>query len=194
MAARTSALAAAVLTAALLATGCGGPTNGAGPAATPAAAGAPADGAALRFAPAERKPAPATSGDLLGGGRYALADRRGEVVVVNFWASWCAPCRAEAADLEKVFQATRGDRVSFLGVNSRDQRDAAVAFAEGRMTYPSIYDPAGRVALTFRDVPPTTFPSTLVVDRQGRIAAVFRKVMYQQDLEPVVREIAAEPS
>jgi|GraSoiStandDraft_48_1057284.scaffolds.fasta_scaffold227616_2 thiol-disulfide isomerase/thioredoxin len=146
------------------------------------------------FAAGSRKPAPALRGDLLDGSPFDAGQHRGEVLVVNFWASWCAPCRSEAEELAAVADATRSDRVSFVGVDVRDERDKAQAFLVAHKTgYPSVFDPAGKVALGFTDVPPNTTPATLVVDRQGRVAAVFRKALVRTELEPVVRRIAAEP-
>ena len=112
--------------------------------------------------------------------------------MVNFWGSWCAPCRAEADDLEAVYQATKVKDVTFIGVNSRDGRDAAKAFERGRVTYPSIFDPNGKVALAF-DVTQISTPSTLILDRQGRIAAAMRKATTLRQLQPIVERIAAEP-
>jgi peroxiredoxin len=80
-----------------------------------------------------------------------------------------------------------------VGVDIRDERDKARAFVAGHaMAYPSIFDPAGRAALGFSQVPPNTTPATLVVDRQGRIAAVFRKALVREELSPVVDKVAAE--
>jgi peroxiredoxin len=145
------------------------------------------------FEVANRRAAPRLTGELLDGGTFDLAQRRGEVVVVNFWASWCGPCRAEAAELVSVADATKSKGVSFVGVDVRDERDKARAFVTGHsMAYPSLFDPAGRVALDFSDVTPNTTPATLVIDRSGRIAAVFRKALLREELTPVVEEVAAE--
>jgi thiol-disulfide isomerase/thioredoxin len=150
------------------------------------------DGRTIVFTKADRKPAPTIDESTLDGGRFDLAAQRGHVVVVNFWASWCAPCRAEAADLEATHQSTKDSGVAFVGVDSRDQKDAANAFLAGRVTYPSLFDPAGRIALRFTDVPPNTFPATLIVDKQGKVAAVIRQAVAQGSLIDLVRQIGAE--
>ena len=139
----------------------------------------------------QRPAARDVTGELLGGGTYHVAADRGKVVVVNFWGSWCSPCRAEAADLQRTYTATRADGVTFMGVNSRDDRDAAKAFERGRVTYPSIYDPDGRVALSF-DVTQVSTPSTLILDRQGRIAIALRRSTTAAELQPLVERVATE--
>jgi thiol-disulfide isomerase/thioredoxin len=140
---------------------------------------------------ADRPQVGAVTGDLLQGGTYDVAKDRGKVVVVNFWGSWCAPCRAEAADLEKTYQATKSKNVTFLGINSRDDKDSAKAFEKGRVTYPSIYDYDGDVALKF-DVTQTSTPATLILDRQGRIAVALRRSTTTAELQPLVERVAAE--
>jgi len=150
------------------------------------------DGKTIVFAVADRKPAPLVTGSTLDGGSFDLAALQGRVVVVNFWASWCAPCRLEAGDLEAVHQSTKDGAVSFVGVDSRDQKDAAVAFVAGRVTYPSLFDPAGRIALRFSEVPPNTFPATLIVDKTGKVAAVIRTTVREADLTALVKQIGAE--
>ena len=151
------------------------------------------DGRTIAYAVADRKPAPTIDESTLDGGHFDLASLKGQVVVINFWASWCAPCRAEAADLEAVHQSTKDGGVAFVGVDSRDQKDAANAFTAGRVTYPSLFDPAGRIALRFTDVPPNTFPATLIVDKQGKVAAVIRRSIDQGSLTDLVKQIGAEP-
>jgi peroxiredoxin len=147
----------------------------------------------LECAPGDRPPPAAVTGELLDGGAYDLAQHRGTVVVVNFWGSWCNPCRAEADDLEGTYQATKGQGVTFLGINVQDDRDAAKAFERTRATYPSLFDPASRVALDFQ-VTPNATPATFVLDRQGRIAAAKRAAVTAADLRPVVERVAAEPA
>jgi peroxiredoxin len=111
--------------------------------------------------------------------------------VVNFWASWCSPCRAEAPELVAAFEAAKPDGVVFLGVNVRDSSDAGRAFVERfNVPYPSLFDPAGKVALEF-DVPPSTLPATLVLDRQGRVAVEFRQAVLREDLESAIARAAA---
>lgn len=141
---------------------------------------------------AQRKAAPTVSGELLDGGTFDLAAQKGHVVVVNFWASWCAPCRAEAADLEDVYQATKDSGVVFVGINIRDEKDKAIAFHDGRAGYPSLFDPAGKISLAFSDVPPSAIPSTLVIDRDGRIASITRRDIRKADLQPLVEQVDAE--
>lgn len=141
-----------------------------------------------------QRPEPVTvTGELLDGGSYDLTRDRGTVVVVNFWGSWCPPCRAEADDLEAVYQATKASGVTFLGVNSRDDRDKAKAFEQGRVSFPSLFDPPNRVGLDF-EVTPSSTPSTLILDRDGRIAVAIRRPTTAGELRPLVERIAAEKS
>jgi thiol-disulfide isomerase/thioredoxin len=145
----------------------------------------------IECAPDQRSKAPTLAGDLLTGERYDVTQDRGKTVVVNFWGSWCAPCRAEADDLEATYQATKGSGVTFLGINVQDSKDKAIAFEAGRATYPSLFDPASRLALAL-DIPPNTIPATVVLDRDGRIAVVIRRAVTQDELRPIVERIAAE--
>jgi len=125
----------------------------------------------------------------------SVDDFAGKVVVVNVWGQWCGPCRSEIPELEKVYEATRAKGVEFLGIDVRDNnRDAAVDFVTDRkVTYPSIYDPAMRTMIAFGGRYPTTvIPSTVVLDRKHRVAAVFLRELLAEDLLPVVQKLAAE--
>jgi thiol-disulfide isomerase/thioredoxin len=126
-----------------------------------------------RIAPDRRKLLPPISGQVLGAGRtLSSADYPGKVVVINVWGSWCAPCRSEAPDLQAASQQT-SDTAQFIGITSKDYDPApAQAFARAfKITYPSIYDPSGKVLLNFADVlPPSAIPSTMIIDPKGRLA------------------------
>ncbi|MDP5095484.1 MAG: TlpA family protein disulfide reductase [Candidatus Nanopelagicales bacterium] len=156
----------AVAMAALLLTACGASDADTG---TAFVAG---DGSIVLIAPDERQPAPDLVGPTLEGGEFRLSDHLGDVVVLNVWASWCAPCRAEAPVLEDVWREVKDDGVQFVGLDTRDTEAAALAFLDRYgVTYPNVIDTDGRLQLLFSDtLPPQAIPSTLVVDREGRVA------------------------
>jgi thiol-disulfide isomerase/thioredoxin len=133
--------------------------------------------------------------DLLDNSPLSVAGFPGKVVVLNLWGQWCGPCRAEAAGLERVATATAPLGVQFVGINVRDpQQDKAQDFVRDRgITYPSIYDPPMRtLAALSASYPTSVIPSTIVLDRQHRVAAVFLRALQDTDLQPVVERIAAE--
>ncbi|NKY99059.1 TlpA family protein disulfide reductase [Nocardiopsis alborubida] len=152
------------------------------------------DGSETVFAPDERLPAPEVSGETLDGEPVSLEDYLGDVLVLNIWASWCAPCRTEIPVLKEVYAEHQESGLEFLGINIKDDRTAARAFVRNLgISYPSIYDQPGVVPQAFRDtVPPRAIPSTIVIDHEGRIAArVIGETTYNQltDLvEPVLNE------
>lgn len=131
------------------------------------------DGTITILAEADRSAAPELTGRTLEGDGFALSDHLGDVVVLNVWASWCAPCRAEAEDLQAVWSEVQDRGVQFVGLNTRDSQAAADAFvARFGLTYPSVVDTDGSLQLLFHEtLPPAAIPSTLVVDSAGRVAA-----------------------
>ena len=103
------------------------------------------------------------------------------------------PCRG--ARLDQVAEASAPRGVQFLGIDVRDQRDAAADFVRDRgVVYPSIFDPPGRSLLVLRGYPRNAVPSTIVLDRSHRVAAVFLTAVLASDLQPVVDRVAAEPA
>jgi thiol-disulfide isomerase/thioredoxin len=122
-------------------------------------------------------------------------DFAGNVVVVHVWGQWCGPGRTVLTQLQNVYDATRAKGVAFLGIDVRDNnRDAAQDFiVDRKVTFPSIYDPPMRTMIAFGGKYPTTvIPSTVVLDRQHRVAAVFLRELLAEDLQPVVERLAGE--
>jgi thiol-disulfide isomerase/thioredoxin len=147
--------------------------------------------------PQERGTVRGLSGEsLLEPGRtIGLDDFPGQVVVLNVWGSWCGPCREEMPALQAVHEQMQPAGVTLLGIDVRDDRDAARDFMLDRgITYPSIYDNPGRSLVALRGFPRNTVPSTIVLDRQHRVAVIFLKAVRIGELLPVVQRVAAEPS
>ncbi|TFV53310.1 TlpA disulfide reductase family protein [Blastococcus sp. TF02A-35] len=142
----------------------------------------------------ERATAPEFSGTLLGGGEFSSEELAGDVAVLNFWGSWCGPCRVETPAFQEVYAEVRDDGVEFLGLNVKEvDEQFALAFVDRfGIEFPSLYDPKGEVALAFRDYPATAIPSTIVLDREGRVAAVYTGEISQDDLRRVLDRMLEE--
>ena len=138
---------------------------------------------AVLYSAGHRPLAPDVTATTLTGSRLSVAAYRGQVVVVNFWGSWCGPCREEAPTLAVTARQYRPAGVSFLGVDVRDTTASALAFARSYgISYPSVNDAGSVITLDFTSVVPIAgTPTTLVVDRTGHIAgAVFGTATYQE--------------
>jgi thiol-disulfide isomerase/thioredoxin len=143
--------------------------------------------------PDDRFPAPALRGRSLSGADLDLGDLRGKVVVVNFWASWCSPCRAESPYLVKVAKETAPLGVDFVGVNIKDKLAPARRFVDvHEVPYPSIFDQPGITLTRLHRLIPQYPPSTMLIDKSGRIAALFVGGVTESELSGPVRELAAE--
>jgi peroxiredoxin len=141
----------------------------------------------------ERASAPEFSGTLLDGGAFTSTDLSGDVAVLNFWGSWCAPCRVETPEFQQVYTEVADQGVQFLGLNVKDQQQFAEAFVTSKgVTFPSLFDPKGQVALAFRDYPADAIPSTIVLDRASRVAAVYTGEVRQDDLRVVLAQLTGE--
>ena len=150
----------------------------------------------------ERAPLEDFSGDSLmePGTEISLSDFEGQIVVLNAWGQWCAPCRAEVDDLEEVQQhlSQPGENVqpagTVLGINVRDpQPEIARDFVrDNGVTYPSIYDPPFRTAGALGGIPTSVIPTTVILDKQHRPAAVFLREISAEDILTVTDRLAAE--
>ncbi|QYN35276.1 TlpA family protein disulfide reductase [Pseudonocardia sp. DSM 110487] len=156
---------------------------------------APGGQTTIRYDPPEsRGTVRGISGDSLlhDGATVGLDDYAGKVVIVNIWGSWCGPCREEMPGLQFVQEQTGA---AVLGIDVRDERQAAADFVRDRgVTFDSVFDPPGRILARLSGYPRNTVPSTLVLDEQHRVAAVFLTVVRVPELMPLVQRLQAEPS
>jgi peroxiredoxin len=138
---------------------------------------------AVLYAAGHRPLAPGFTATTLTGSRLSFSSYRGRVVVLNFWGSWCVPCREEAPALAVAAEQYRPAGVAFLGVDVRDTTASAEAFAHSfGVPYPSVSDSSSQITLGFTAVVPIAgTPTTLVIDRTGHVAgAVFGTATYAE--------------
>lgn len=191
---RGVAAAALTVTSALAVAGCTGSIGASTPASNGQSFVAGSPGTTV-FKSGTGPVAPSVSGPVVGGGKLTLTAYRGHVVVLNFWGSWCTPCREEAPGLAALATHFKASGVRFLGIDIRDSPPSAQAFmSDFRITYPSLNDPSDNLALDFRNtVPPAGIPTTLVISRTGRITARVIGGASYNGLKTLVQRAAAEP-
>jgi thiol-disulfide isomerase/thioredoxin len=185
----------AVLLAAVLGTGACSGTHAVSQDVSGSLGYGPGNQATTWVAPSHRSAVTGVTGTLLDGSSFDLSQWRGHVVVVNFWGSWCGPCVGEAQVLEQVHRDTAGDGVEFVGVDIKESAAQAETFIRGHhITYPSLSDQSNLIALHFRGMPPNATPTTIVLDRNGRIAARHSGAILYAALRDLVHRAVAEPS
>lgn len=198
---RATGLAGALLTLSLVLTGC---SDGGNSVSAQARDGnqegyVSGDGTVEQLAPEERTMTIELEGELITGSDtgevvlepWSSSQALGEVLVINVWGSWCPPCVAEVPDLKAAhahFEET-GDPVQFIGVNDRDSTSAALAFEERHeMPYPSLADDGGKTLLQLQGMA-NPRPSTLILDREGRLAARVAGQVDDATLQGLVEDV-----
>lgn len=151
----------------------------------------------INYEESERKPLRTFSGEDVRDTEktISLEDYEGEIVVLNSWGQWCAPCRAEADDLQEVHSELQKRKIgTVLGINVRDYNpQVSNDFLEDNgLKYPSIYDPPFKTAAALGGVPTSVVPTTIVLDKQHRPATVFLRSITAQDVMDVVDKLEKE--
>jgi len=142
------------------------------------------------IAEAQRIPVPNTTMSTLDGGEWSLKDRKGEVVVLNFWATWCEPCRTEVPYLIRLRGELRGKGLSVAGVALDEGTDVVRKFvAEYKVDYPVLIPPAGSPWTKLENT-----PTTLIIDREGRLARKYIGAVPEEELRHDLEKLLAEPA
>lgn len=146
----------------------------------------------------ERKPLDELSGpDVMDKSKQlSLDDFKGEVVVINLWGQWCAPCRSEVDDLQRLQEKNKADGFTVFGINLRDPniQKPQDFIKDNGVTYPSIWDPSQAAVAALHGFPTSVVPSTLVLDRDHKVAAVYLAEVSDIKLQPVIDELLAQPA
>ena len=139
--------------------------------------------------------APAFSLPVLGdesGQQITLSKYRGQPVIVNFFASWCVPCKVETPQFDLLYRRIAPKGVAFLGIDTKDDREHAQTFVDGyKISYPIIFDEAGETALHLGNIP-ANLPFTVLLDKQGKVAAVYFGGLTVKDLDGPINQLLAE--
>lgn len=142
----------------------------------------------------KRKKAGDVTGELLAGGTYQLSQDSGKVVVLNFLASWCAPCQIESPNFDQIYRARKSSGVQFVGLDVKDpSKSASQAWvADKKLSFPIVYDEPAKTALELGDVPIAGLPATVLIDKQGKVAAVYTGALAPKDITPALDALTAE--
>ncbi len=153
------------------------------------------DGTVTEFDSAQRPTFLPFSGETESGLKLDSSALEGQVVVMNWWYSSCAPCRAEAPDLQALYDDFKDEGVQFVGVNVRDTAETALAFdRKFGISFPSIMDAqSGAVSLAFQGVvSPQAVPTTLVIDKEGKVSSRILGRIDPSILKTLIETVVAE--
>ncbi|MBT2476730.1 TlpA disulfide reductase family protein [Streptomyces sp. ISL-94] len=195
---RALLLTAATVAGVMTLTSCDGSDGGGKPTSSSGGNYVTGSGGISRVARGERTEAPKLDGATVDGKTLDTTTLKGKVVVLNVWGSWCPPCRGEAKYFAKVSKelADSGADVAFVGINTRDNSTQnAVNFEQDYgITYPSLYDPDGKLMLRFPKgtLNPQAIPSTVVLDKEGKIAARTLVAINDKQLRSMIDPLLAE--
>ena len=132
----------------------------------------------------QNKPAPHFTSPALSGAEIALADYAGDVVVVNFWATWCPPCKAEMPGINAFYEAHQAEGLVVLAVNAREGEALVRPFIEANgFTFPVLLDPAGSIVNQYQV---RSFPTTVIIDRNCIVRHVQVGMISEEELETAV--------
>jgi peroxiredoxin len=141
----------------------------------------------------DRKPAHDFTGTLLDGGTLKLSTLREKVVVLNFWAAWCGPCKTETPQFDLLYRKIKSKGVDFVGIDTKDIKGNAKAFVQANdISFPIVFDEPGETALRLGNLPATALPFTVLIDQAGKVAAVYVVRLSVKDLQRAVDKLLAE--
>jgi peroxiredoxin len=141
----------------------------------------------------QRKPAADFNGKLINGGTMKLSSTRGKVVVLNYWASWCGPCKTESPQFDLLYRKIKSRGVNFYGIDTKDAKGSAEDFVRNNdISYPIVYDEPGETAIRLGNLPTVSLPFTVLIDKQGKVAAVYIVRLSYNDLKGSIDKLLAE--
>ena len=141
----------------------------------------------------QRKTAADFDGTLLDGGTFSLKSTKGKAVVLNFWASWCTPCRTELPQFDLLYRKVKSRGATFLGIDTKDDKGKGRDFVRTNdISFPSVYDEPGETAVRLGKLPAAALPFTVLLDKRGKVAAVYLVRLSYNDLQAPLDRLLAE--